>query len=183
MQDKNLKNNLRPNRINFQIKSRQMRVIDEEGENLGTLTKEQALDLASQKNLDLVEVSGPEGPSVCKVMDYGKYRFQLNKNKTKVKKEQKSREKKEIQVRPCIGDHDLDVKNRRLKEFLEAGMKVQVILKFKGRQLAHPELGLAVLKKMEEFVKDVAKADNVPKVESKRAFLIMVPLKGSWFAN
>lgn len=163
-------------RINRQIHSKQVFLIDEHGTKLGMIPTEEALRKASDLGLDLVEVAGKEFPPVCKLMNYGKHLFNMKKAQSKIRKDQKLREIKEIQIRPVIEEHDFAVKLKRLEEFVTEGLKVQVVLKFRGRQMAHPELGLEVLKKFAEASKEVAKVESQPKMEGKRAFMMMAPI-------
>lgn len=177
MNDRNNKkfNNLKQNRINNQIKAKTVFLIDESGEKIGIVSIFEAMDRANEKNLDLVEVSKDEASPVCKIMDYGKHCFLLNKNKSKAKKEQKTREKKEIQVRPNIEEHDFQVKLRQLLEFLQSGFKVNIVLKFKGRQIVHPEIGINVLNRFAENSKHLGKVEVFPVVEGKRANMLIAP--------
>lgn len=181
MNDKNSKkfNNLKANRINEQINAKKVFVIDENGVKLGVLSIFEAMDLARSKSLDLVEVARNEFPPVCKLMDYGKHCFMMKKNQAKSKKENKTREKKEVQVRPVIEEHDFQVKLRRIIEFLEDGYKVNVILKFKGRQIVHPEIGMKVLERFIAGVEGVGKVEIKPVIEGRRANMILAPISSS----
>lgn len=164
-------------RINRRITARQVFLINETGEKVGVVPIDEALYLADIVKMDLVEVSGKEFPPVCKIMDYGKYRFNMQKNQARIRKEQKLKEIKELQVRPNIEEHDLQVKLKQLKSFIEDGLKVQIILKFKGRQIVHPEIGLDVLRKFAISSAEIAKVETEPKIEGKKAIMIMVPIK------
>lgn len=175
MKNKNC-NNVKQNKINEQITAKKVFLIDDQGEKVGVISFFEAMDMATSKNLDLVEVAGNEFPPVCKLMDYGKYCFTLKKNQGKSKKESKTREKKEIQVRPFIEEHDFQVKLKQLSEFLKTGFKVNMVLKFKGRQIMHPDIGLEVLRRFAADVEGLGKVETPPVVDGKRANMLIVPI-------
>lgn len=168
-------NNLKANRINWLITAKKVFVIDEAGTKLGALSLNEAISLAESKGLDLVEVARNEFPPVCKLMDYGKHCFVSKKNQSKSKRENKVREKKEIQVRPNIEEHDFQVKLKHLAEFLKDGFKVNIILKFKGRQIVHPSIGMNLLKRFANEVKDFSKVETQPQIEGRRASMLIGP--------
>jgi len=132
-------------RVNEQIRVREVRLIDDEGEQKGIVPTLEALKLAREKELDLVEIAPTANPPVCKILDYGKYRFEMEKKLRDSKKKQKLLKLKEIRMQPKIGSGDLDFKSKHVKEFLAEGNKVKVTVRFRGRELAHTELGLVVL--------------------------------------
>ena len=131
-------------RINEQIRVREVRLIDEEGNQKGIIPTKEALVMAHEANLDLVEIAPQSNPPVCKILDYGKYRFEMEKKLRDSKKKQKLLKLKEIRMQPKIDDHDLDFKSKHIREFLADGNKVKVTIRFRGRELAHTELGLEV---------------------------------------
>ena len=147
-------------RINEMIRVREVRLIDEEGNQLGIVPTPEALRMAKDKGLDLVEVSPNANPPVCKILDYGKYRFEQEKKLRDAKKNQKVLKLKEIRMQPKIGSGDLDTKAKHIQEFLDEGDKVKVTIRFRGRELAHTELGYEVLN---EVLKRLTSAHNIEK--------------------
>ena len=139
-------------RINDQIRAREVRLIDENGQNVGVIAKFDALARAEGVGLDLVEISPDAEPPVCKILDFGKFKFQEQKKAAEARKNQKIVELKEIKMRPGIDDHDYDVKLRAIKRFFEEGDKVKITLRFRGREMAHSQLGMAVLQRVAEQV-------------------------------
>ncbi len=144
---------------------------------VGVLLQKEALEKAYNAGLDLVEVSPNAEPPVCKILDYGKYKFEEQKRRAEIRKKQKIIEIKEIQLRPGIDKHDFDVKMRSARKFIEEGDKLKVTLRFRGRELSHQQLGMDVLKRVEETLQDVAKVDQHPKLEGKRVIMVMSPVK------
>ncbi len=153
-------NNNKGQRINEMIRVREVRLIDDEGNQLGIVPTQEAVRLAKEKDLDLVEVSPNANPPVCKILDYGKYRFEQEKKLRDSKKNQKVLKLKEIRMQPKIGSGDLDTKARHIQEFLDEGDKVKVTIRFRGRELAHTDLGFDVLN---EVLKRLTSAYNVDK--------------------
>lgn len=153
-------NNNKGQRINEMIRVREVRLIDDEGNQLGIVPTLEAVRLAKEKELDLVEVSPNANPPVCKILDYGKYRFEQEKKLRDSKKNQKVLKLKEIRMQPKIGAGDLDTKARHIQEFLDEGDKVKVTIRFRGRELAHTELGFDVLN---EVLKRLTSAYNIDK--------------------
>ena len=147
----------------------------EVGEKRGVMKLEAALELAYEAGLDLVEVSPNAEPPVCKVMDYGKYKYQAQKKANEARKKQKVIEVKEIKLRPGIDTHDYDVKMRAIHKFLGEGDKVKVTLRFRGREMAHQDLGRDLLERVAEDVKDVGKIENMPKMEGRQMVMIVAP--------
>ena len=156
----NTQNNNKGQRINENIRVREVRLIDDEGNQLGIVPTAEALKLAKEKDLDLVEVSPNANPPVCKILDYGKYRFEQEKKLRDSKKNQKVLKLKEIRMQPKIGSGDLDTKAKHIQEFLNEGDKVKVTIRFRGRELAHTELGYDVLN---EVLKRLTSAYNIDK--------------------
>lgn len=164
-------------RINEEIDCREVRLIDQDGNMVGVVPPKQGVDLARKVGLDLVEISPNASPPVCKITDFGKYKYDLQKKMHEAKKKQKVVEVKEIKVRPNIADGDYQVKLRAIRKFLEEGNKVRISLQFRGREIAHNELGFAVIKRFKEDVEDISKIELEPKLEGKQIFLIISPSK------
>ncbi len=162
-------------RINDAIASRDVQLIDENGENLGTIPKRDAIARAEEAGLDLVEVAGNTAPPVCKIMDYGKYKFQAQKKANEARKKQKTVEVKEIKLRPNIDTHDYQVKIRAMKRFFEEGDKVKVTLRFRGREMAHQDLGMQLLMQVRQESETYAKVEAEPKLEGKQMIMILAP--------
>ncbi len=141
-------------RINEHIRVREVRLIDDEGGQNGIVSTREALELAKERNLDLVEVSPNANPPVCKILDFGKYRYEQEKRLRDSRKNQKALKIKEIRMQPKIGSGDLDTKAKHVQEFLDEGDKVKVTIRFRGRELAHTELGYDVLKEVENRLKE-----------------------------
>ena len=156
----NTQNNNKGQRINENLRVREVRLIDDEGNQMGIVPTQEALKLAKEKDLDLVEVSPNANPPVCKILDYGKYRFEQEKKLRDSKKNQKVLKLKEIRMQPKIGSGDLDTKAKHIQEFLNEGDKVKVTIRFRGRELAHTELGYDVLN---EVLKRLTSAYNIDK--------------------
>lgn len=147
------------------------------GEMVGVLSQKEALERAYKAGLDLVEVSPNADPPVCKILDYGKYKFEEQKRRAEIRKKQKIIEIKEIQLRPGIDKHDFEVKMRSARKFIEEGDKLKVTLRFRGRELSHQELGTDVLNRVKETLQDIAKVEQYPKLEGKRMIMVMGPAK------
>lgn len=142
---------------------------------VGVMHPREALAMAEAKGLDLIEIAPTASPPTCKIMDYGKWKYENKKKEKEAKKKQTVITVKEIQVRPRTDDHDIDVKVRHARRFLLEGDKVKVNLRFMGRELAHQEFGMATLKRVQEMLMDVALVETTPKVEGKQAFLLLAP--------
>ncbi|MCF8473114.1 MAG: translation initiation factor IF-3 [Emcibacter sp.] len=162
-------------RVNDDIISDEIRLIDETGENHGTVTIEKGLAMAKIAGLDLVEISPNAEPPVCKILDYGKFRYEAQKKASVAKKKQKTVEVKEIKLRPGIEKHDYDVKMRSVDKFLSVGDKVKVTLRFRGREMAHQELGMDVLVRVQEDFREKAKVEQAPKTEGRQMVMILSP--------
>ena len=161
-------------RVNEAISAREVQLIDETGENLGLTNKREALNRAEEAGLDLVEV-GNSDPPVCKIMDYGKYKFQAQKKAAEARKKQKTVEVKEVKLRPNIDTHDYDVKLRAMKRFFDEGDKVKVTLRFRGREMAHQDLGMQLMQRVKSEAEDYAKVEMEPKLEGRQMIMILAP--------
>ncbi len=162
-------------RINEDIRSANVRCIDAEGEQLGVLSIAEALEKAYEAGLDLVELQPNAEPPVCKILDYGKFKYQAQKRANEARKKQKVIEVKEIKLRPNIDDHDYQVKMRAVNKFLAAGDKVKVTLRFRGREMAHVELGAQLLERVRTEIDDVAKVEAMPKMEGRQMIMVIAP--------
>jgi translation initiation factor IF-3 len=160
-------------RVNEQIRISPIRLIGANGEQLGVVPTSQALEMAREANLDLVEVAAQERPPVCKIMDYGKFRYQQSRKGTKTKTHQQKL--KEIRVRPKTGEHDVDTKINQARKFLEHRDKVQLNVLFRGRELQHIEEGQRIILHMMEQLADVAKVEQAPRMEGKRMVCMLAP--------
>lgn len=166
-------NRARETRVNERIRAREVRLIDEDGQMVGVMPSGQALSLARERGLDLVEVSPMASPPVCKLMDYGRFKYEQSKKENEARKHQKISELKEIRLSPRTDDHDLDVKGRKIEEFLGEGDKVKVGVRFRGRELAHPEIGRRLLDKILEGLKGIAVVERPPIMEGKIMSMIV----------
>ena len=152
-----------------------MRVVADEGEQLGIMSGRDALNLALERHMDLVEIAPNAKPPVCRIMDYGKYRYEQQKRDKEARKKQKSFDIKEVKLRPGIEDHDFDVKFKNAVRFLEDGDKVKITIMFRGRELSHPELGEVLLIKMAKQLEDLAIIERAAKLEGKNMIMIVAP--------
>ncbi len=162
-------------RINDQIRAREVRLIDEAGQNVGVVSKFDAIARAEAASLDLVEVSPDADPPVCKILDFGKYKYQEQKKAAEARKHQKIVEIKEIKMRPGIDDHDYDVKMRAIKRFFEDGDKVKITLRFRGREMAHSQLGMEVLQRVKADTEAISKVESEPRFEGKQMVMVLAP--------
>ena len=162
-------------RINTEIRSATVRCIDPEGEQMGILTIDDALLKADEFGLDLVELQPNAEPPVVKILDYGKYKYQAQKRASEARKKQKVIDVKEIKLRPNIDSHDYDVKMRSVRKFLEAGDKVKITLRFRGREMAHVELGSQLLERVREDIEEEAKIESLPKMEGRQMIMVLAP--------
>ncbi len=163
-------------RINEQIRISPVRLIDDEGEQVGIVSIEEARERAADKGLDLVEVAPDARPPVCRLMDYGKFKYEAARKAREAKKKQHSIQLKEVKFRPGIEDHDYDFKIRHARRFLEEGNKVKLTMMFRGRQLSHPELGLEVLQRVTEDLQDLSKVEMQPLREGRTMTMVLAPL-------
>jgi translation initiation factor IF-3 len=162
-------------RINDEIRVPQVRLIDDAGEMMGVMSAREALIRAYDLGLDLVEISPNAVPPVCKILDYGKYKYEQQKKANEARKKQKIVEIKEIKVRPNIDDHDYDVKMRQMKNFIGEGDKVKVTLRFRGREMAHQELGVKVLERIRNDLTELVKVEQMPKLENRQMVMVVSP--------
>lgn len=162
-------------RINFRIRAREIRVIDADGAMLGVMTPDEAMRIAQEKGLDLVEISPEALPPVCKILDFGKFKYETKKKTNDAKKKQVVVTVKEVKFRPKIDDHDFDFKCRNLKGFIEDGHKAKVTLMYRGREITHPELGRAIMDKVKLFVADVAQIESEPRFEGRNMIMLLAP--------
>jgi translation initiation factor IF-3 len=162
-------------RINEEIGVMRLRLVDERGQMVGVVGRAEALTMAAQAGLDLVEIAPNADPPVCKILDYGKFKYEEQKKKNEARKKQKVIEVKEIKLRPSIDDHDYEVKMRSMNKFIEEGDKVKVTMRFRGRELAHQELGMDVLMRVRDDLDKVAKIEQHPRMEGRQMTMVMSP--------
>ena len=163
-------------RSNNRISSPEVQVISSDGENLGTLNTNEAISMAKKQGLDLIEIAPNTNPPVCKIMDMGKYKYDLQKKANQAKKKQKTVSLKEIKLRPGTETHDYNFKIKNAKKFISKGNKVKFTVKFKGREMQHTNLGKELMDKIVEETKDVAKVESKPKFEGRQMVMIIQPL-------
>ena len=156
--------------------SQELRLIGAEGQNVGVVTPVRALELAEDAGLDLVEISPNANPPVCKIMDFGKYKYEQQKRESEARKKQKVIDVKEIKFRPGTDTHDYEVKMRNVYKFLENGDKVKITLRFRGREMAHLNLGRELLERISEDVEEHGKVENMPKMEGRQMTMMVGPL-------
>jgi translation initiation factor IF-3 len=152
-----------------------VRVIDHEGENLGVMYTREAIEQANDLGLNLVEISPNADPPVCKFLDVGKHRYEAQKKANQARKTQKTQDIKEIKMRPNIDDHDYDVKMRAMNKFIAEGDKVKVTLRFRGREMAHQQLGADLLRRVQEDIAEVAKVEAFPRLEGRQMVMVVAP--------
>jgi translation initiation factor IF-3 len=161
--------------INWNIKAPEVRVIDSDGKQVGILSLKSAMKIAEEKGLDLVEVAPNSQPPVCRIMNYGKYKYQQSKRVQEARKHQTVILVKEVKVRPRTEDHDFQFKLRHVKRFLEEGNKVKISMLFRGREIAHPEFGKEMLNRFIEGVKDLMVIEQAPRLEGRNMVMILAP--------
>jgi len=162
-------------RVNEAINVQTVRLIDENSEQVGVVHIREALEMAHEAGLDLVEISPNADPPVCKILDYGKFKYEQQKRKSEQRKKQKIVEVKEVKLRPNIDENDYQVKMRNLKRFIDDGNKVKVTLRFRGREMAHQELGMEVLKRVREDYAEYIKVEQFPKMEGRQMTMVVAP--------
>ncbi|MFN8500865.1 MAG: translation initiation factor IF-3 [Kouleothrix sp.] len=162
-------------RVNNRIRAPQVRLIDEQGAQLGIVSLREALALAEQRGLDLMEVAPNAVPPVCRIVDYGKFRYEQTKKDREARKNQKQAELKEVRLKPKTDDHDLDVKAKQARKFLLAGDKVKFTVRFRGREIFHPDIGREMLEQMAEDLRDVATVEQKPLMEGRALSLLLAP--------
>ena len=163
--------------INEDIRDREVRVVTDGGEQLGIMSAKEALKKAEERNLDLVKISPNAKPPVCKIMDYGKYRFEQSKREKENRKNQRVIEIKEIRLSLNIDTHDFETKVNHAHKFLKAGNKVKVSIRFRGREMAHQEFGTDLLNKVKEDLADIAQVESFPKLEGRQMIMVLAPKK------
>lgn len=164
-------------RVNDRIESEEVRLVAEDGEMIGVVRRREALDRARDVGLDLVEVSPTARPPVCKILDYGKFKYEAQKRANAARKKQRVIEVKEIKMRPGIDDNDYNIKMKKVRTFLEEGDKVKVTMRFRGRELSHQHLAMDILTRVKEEVVDLGKVEQFPKMEGRQMVMVMAPLK------
>ncbi len=162
-------------RVNEEIRSAQVRLIDQDGEMQGVMSARDAMLRAFSVGLDLLEISPNADPPVCKILDFGKYKYELQKKKNEAKKKQKVIEIKEIKVRPNIDENDYQVKMRAMKSFIEEGDKVKVTLRFRGREMAHQNIGIRVLERIRAELDLTTKVEQMPRLENRQMVMVLSP--------
>lgn len=163
--------------INRAIRAREVRVVDEDGNQLGILSLNDALDTAVERGLDLVEVSPNANPPVCRIMDYGKYKYQAQKRAAEAKKKTSRVEIKEVKMRPKTEEHDFQFKLKNARRFLEGGNKVKVTVMFRGREVTHPEFGRRLMARVAEEVKDLGQVEMMPRMAGRFMTMVVAPIK------
>ncbi|WP_245601407.1 translation initiation factor IF-3 [Sedimentitalea nanhaiensis] len=163
-------------RVNENIRSHEIRLIGADGENAGVVSPARAMEMAAEAGLDLVEISPNANPPVCKIMDFGKFKYETQKREAEARKKQKIIEIKEVKFRPNTDTHDYEVKMRNVFKFLENGDKVKVTLRFRGREMAHQNLGRELLERVAEDTKEIGRIENFPKMEGRQMIMLIGPL-------
>ena len=166
-------------RVNGRVTSEKIRLIDENGENVGVVTPSRAMMMAEDAGLDLVEISPNANPPVCKIMDFGKFKYEQQKRESEARKKQKIIEVKEVKFRPNTDKNDYDVKMRNVFKFLENGDKAKITMRFRGREMAHQELGRDLLLRVAEDTKEIGKVENMPKMEGRQMIMMIGPIPKS----
>ena len=164
-------------RVNDRIRVPEIRLIGADGENVGVVTPERGIEMAEEVGLDLVEISPNASPPVCKIMDFGKFKYETQKREAEARKKQKTIEVKEVKFRPNTDTHDYEVKMRNVFKFLENGDKVKITLRFRGREMAHQNLGRDLLERVSEDTKEIGKVENFPKMEGRQMVMLIGPTK------
>ncbi|QDL92849.1 translation initiation factor IF-3 [Paroceanicella profunda] len=164
-------------RVNDRIRATEIRLIGADGENVGVISPRDALVMAQEAGLDLVEISPNAAPPVCKIMDFGKFKYEQQKKAAEARKNQRVIEIKEVKFRPNIDQHDYDVKMRNVTKFLEEGDKVKVTLRFRGREMAHMELGSQLLRRVAGDVEALGKVESMPKLEGRQMVMVIGPMR------
>ena len=163
--------------MNEEIEVKEIRCIGVNGEQLGIMSVNKGLEIANNLGLDLVEISPHTDPPVCKILDYGKYKYESQKRKNEAKKKQKTIDVKEIKLRPNIDEHDYQVKLRKIFEFLESGDKVKVTMRYRGREMAHQQIGIDVLGRVKSDTEQKSKVEFEPKLEGRQMIMVLAPTR------
>ena len=161
--------------INDEIRDKELRIIDTDGSQLGIMSASEALDKAAEKNLDLVKISPMAKPPVCKIMDYGKYRFEQAKREKEARKKQKTVDVKELRLSPSIDTHDVQVKVKKANEFLKDGDKVKISIRFRGREIGHSKVGMQIMEDFAKATEEFGTVDKQPKMEGKSLVMFLAP--------
>jgi translation initiation factor IF-3 len=164
-------------RVNFAIEAREVRLIDAQGDMVGVVPTREALARAEDAGLDLVEIAPTATPPVCRILDYGKFKYEAQKKANAARKKQRVIEVKEIKMRPGIDDNDYNIKMKKVREFIDEGDKVKVTMRFRGREMAHQHLAMDILEKVRTEVGDIAKVEQFPKLEGRQMVMVMSPVK------
>ena len=162
-------------RVNEAIRAREVRLVGDKGQQLGVMPLIQAREVARKQSLDIVEVAATAVPPVCRLLDYGKYKYEQAKKERQARRSQKIALLKEVRMRPKIGDHDFEAKARLAKKLLEGGDKVKVSILFRGREITHPDIGLRLLNRMAESVKEASSLERQPLMDGRRMVMILAP--------
>jgi translation initiation factor IF-3 len=165
----------RPARVNERIRVPEVRLIDEEGEHVGVIRTREALDMARERGFDLVEVQPNAAPPVCRLMDYGKYRYEESRRERESRRRQRTAALKEVRLRPKIDDHDLDTKARQARKFLKSGSKVKLSVLFRGREIAHQDIGRTLLSRVSDQLSDLSTIDQQPHMEGRSMVMLLSP--------
>lgn len=165
----------RKHRINGEIRAREVRLIDMDGEQVGIRSLDEALALAQEHEIDLVEIAPQAKPPVCRLMDYGKFRYQEQKRQQEARAKQKIVQVKEVKFRPATDEGDFNVKMRNVRRFIDDGDKVKVSLRFRGREMAHQELGMRVLERVRDEIEEIAQVESMPKLEGRQMVMVLAP--------
>ncbi|MFC2024860.1 translation initiation factor IF-3 [Chloroflexota bacterium] len=163
-------------RVNREIRAREVRLVGEKGEQLGIMTLNEAWEVAEKRNLDLVEVAATAVPPVCRLLDYGKFKYEQAKKDRDARKSQKVSLLREVRLRPKIGDHDFEAKARLARKLLDGGDKVKVTVLFRGREITHPDIGWRLLQRMAESLKEVASVEGQPVMFGRRMNVVLIPV-------
>ncbi|QNT71241.1 translation initiation factor IF-3 [Defluviicoccus vanus] len=162
-------------RVNEEIDASQIRLVDQDGEQVGVVTVREAIQMAMAVGLDLVEIAPQAEPPVCKILDFGKFKYELQKRRNEARKKQKIIEVKEIKMRPGIDEHDYQVKMRSMRRFIEEGDKVKVTIRFRGREMVHQDLGMKVLDRVRDELDEMSKVEQHAKLEGKQMVMVIAP--------
>ncbi|MEO1019650.1 MAG: translation initiation factor IF-3 [Pseudomonadota bacterium] len=164
-------------RVNDRIEANEVRLVDQDGNMIGVVPTRRAMQMAEDVGLDLVEVASNATPPVCKILDFGKYKYEAQKKANAARKKQKIIEVKEIKMRPSIDDNDYMIKMKKVRSFLDEGDKVKVTMRFRGREMAHQEIAMGILGKVRDEMADLAKVEQWPKLEGRQMVMVIAPLK------
>ena len=164
-------------RLNGRIESFEIRLIDQDGEMMGVVSLRDALTRAEEAGMDLVEISPTARPPVCKILDYGKFKYEAQKKANAARKKQRVIEVKEIKMRPSIDDNDYNIKMKKVRTFIDEGDKVKVTMRFRGREMAHQDIAIGILEKVKGEIGDIAKVEQFPRLEGRQMIMVMAPLK------